>query len=337
MNGKQRKYLIPGAVLGVCLAGYAGLSLHASRQVEKDLEDFVYSARLDDKVRWQSVSATPFSDAITLTGVELGSEDQPGLRLNIETLRIAELSGEKGEESISLQLQGASLVSEGRRPLPFARELQQSGRNSLEPFDLSLAARYEGDDDELAIAYRMRVPEQLEVEADLTLGALSRLELFNQLMDGALRDAELGSLEDIGAMLMFGSIAGIASVSSLEVGESRVSVRDLGYFQRRSKLEQRYNYALSPGRGSAEEQREQALVKAMRAKEAECSKAFTPLYADAESACRDWVALIHGQGDGMRLEISPERRVRLGDLVGVDSPARLRRTVENLNARVEGL
>ena len=44
---KHLKFIIPGAVGGLLLAGYVGLSLYSSNQAEKQIEDWLYDNELD--------------------------------------------------------------------------------------------------------------------------------------------------------------------------------------------------------------------------------------------------------------------------------------------------
>ena len=68
---KHLKFIIPGAVGGLLLAGYVGLSLYSSSQAEKQIEDWLYDNELDGMVQWQSVSASPFGATVTLNGITI--------------------------------------------------------------------------------------------------------------------------------------------------------------------------------------------------------------------------------------------------------------------------
>ena len=48
---KHLKFIIPGAVGGLLLAGYVGLSLYSSSQAEKQIEDWLYDNELNGMVQ----------------------------------------------------------------------------------------------------------------------------------------------------------------------------------------------------------------------------------------------------------------------------------------------
>ena len=103
---KHLKFIIPGAVGGLLLAGYVGLSLYSSSQAEKQIEDWLYDNELDGMVQWQSVSASPFGATVTLKGVSLVVEKAPlkGLEVNVEKLQIADFANEADLKSLSLEI-----------------------------------------------------------------------------------------------------------------------------------------------------------------------------------------------------------------------------------------
>lgn len=348
---KHQKFIIPGAVGGLLLAGYIGLSLYSSGQAEKQLEDWLYDNELDGFVQWQSVSASPFGATITVRGVEVVVDAAPlkGLEVSVEELRIADFVNEPDLKSLALTLEGVTFPGSDDRPsvvmkLLFAELLADSGRDQLEPLDLSIQARYDDEASEAGMSFSIRLPDLFAAEGAVQVANVRNLD---SLLDGALTQtmgfAGVGSRD---LLRMLGNQAGLLDdrdeaerrLRTIELGDSSFMLEDLGYFKRRNLLKQRYAYALDPAKGDADGQRQEAFERDLRKQEKDCSEKLPRAMDDGKQACADVLALLNGQSDGFRVISEPEERVRLGDLeLALQKPERASRLVQRLNQRVEAL
>ena len=348
---KHLKFIIPGAVGGLLLAGYVGLSLYSSNQAEKQIEDWLYDNELDGMVQWQSVSASPFGATVTVSGVAVVVEKAPlkGLEVNVEKLRIADFANEPDLKSLALELQGVTFPASGEQPsavmkLLFSELLAESGRDKLEPLDLSIQARYDDEASEAGMSFSMRLPELFAVEGSAQVANVRNLD---SLLEGATAQAMgfagMGSRD---LLRLLGNQAGLLDdraeaerrLRAIELGDSSFMLQDLGYFKRRNLLKQRYDYVLDPTKGAADEQRQAALERDLRKQEKDCNEKLSRAMDDGEQACADVLAVLNGQSDGFRMISEPEERVRLGDLeVALQKPERASRLVQRLNQRVEAL
>lgn len=348
---KHLKFIIPGAVGGLLLAGYVGLSLYSSSQAEKQIEDWLYDNELDGMVQWQSVSASPFGATVTLKGVSLVVEKAPlkGLEVNVEKLQIADFANQADLKSLSLALQGVTFPTSDERPsavtkLLFAELLAESGRDKLEPLDLSIQARYDDEASEASMGFSVRLPELFAAEGSAQVANVRNLD---SLLEGATAQAmSLAGMGSRDLLRLLGQQAGLLDeraeaerrLRAIELGDSHFMLQDLGYFKRRNLLKQRYDYALDPAKGAADEQRQAAFERDLRKQEKDCSEKLARAMDDGEQACADVLALLNGQSDGFRMISEPEERVRLGDLeVALQKPERASRLVQRLNQRVEAL
>lgn len=346
---KHLKFIIPGAVGGLLLAGYVGLSLYSSSQAEKQIEDWLYDNELDGMVQWQSVRASPFGATITVSGVAMVVEKAPlkGLAINVEKLRIADFANEPDLKSMALELEGVTFPASDEQPsavmkLLFAELLAGSGRDNLEPLDLSIQARYDDEASEAGMRFSARLPELFAVEGSAEVANVRNLD---SLLEGAVSQAVgLSGMGTRELMRMLGQQTGDERAEAerrlraIELGDSSFMLQDLGYFKRRSLLKQRYDYVLDPAKGDADAQRQAAFERDLRKQEKDCSEKASRAMDDGEQACADVLALLNGQSDGFRIISEPEERVRLGDLeVALQKPERASRLAQRLNQRVEAL
>ena len=348
---KHQKYIIPGAVVGLLLAGYLGMSLYSSGKAERQIEDWLYDNELDGMVQWQSVSASPFGGTITVSGVEVVVETAPlrGLEISVEELRIADFSNEPDLKSLALEFEGVTFPAANDQPsavmkLLFAELLADSGRDQLEPLDLSIQARYDDEASEAGMSFSLRLPELFAAEGSAQVANVRNLD---SLVDGAMTQAMgfagMGSRD---LLRMLANQTGLQDdraeaerrLRAIELGDSSFMLEDLGYFKRRNLLKQRYAYALDPAKGDAEGQRQEAFERDLRKQEKDCSEKLPRAMDDGEQACANVLALLNGQSDGFRVISEPEERVRIGDLeLALQKPERASRLVQRLNQRVEAL
>lgn len=348
---KHQKLIIPGAICGVLIAGYVGLSLYSSSQAEKQIEDWLYDQGLEGQVQWKSVSASPFGSSVTLKDVAVIGEQAPfkGVEINAEKVRISEFANERDLKSIAVDLQGVSFPAIDEQPsslanMVFGELLAQSGRTKLEPFDLTLQARYDDKESEAGMSFSVRVPDLFAVQGSTQLGNVRN---FDSLLGGSMAQvmglANMGS-RDLTRMLASQSalFSGVADAQqrmrAIELGETSFTLQDLGYFKRSNLLKQRYSYVLDPAKGDAAAQRQAIFERDLHKQEKDCVERWSRASDDAEEACADVLALFNGQADGFRVVSDPEERVRLGDLETlVEKPERASRILQRLNQRVEAL
>jgi hypothetical protein len=348
---KYQKFIIPGAIGCLLLASYIGLGLYRSGQEEKRLEDWLYDNELDGFVQWQSVSASPFGSTITVSGVEVVVDAAPlkGLEISVEELRIKDSTNEPDLKSIDLEFEGVTFPASDDQPsavvkLLFAELLADSGRDQLEPLDLSIQARYDDEASEADMSFSLRLPELFAAEGSAQVANVRNLD---SLLEGAMTQAvEFSGLGSRDLLRMLGNQAGLLDdraeaerrLRIIELGDSSFMLEDLGYFKRRNLLKQRYDYALDPAKGDADVQRQEAFERDLRKQEKDCSEELPRAMDDGEQACADILALLNGQSDGFRVISEPEERVRLGDLeLALQKPERASRLLQRLNQRVEAL
>lgn len=334
----KQKLIIPGAVLGTLLVGYFGLGLYASGQAEKRLEDWLYDNELDGQVRWESISSTPFGGTVTLKGVTLtGSGMFQTLDLDVDTVQLSELADERDLKSLSLQLSGIRLPGSAQGiAAPLYELLHETGRNELQPFDMSLQGRYDAKDHEANFSFSVNLPQLFAVQASTELNNARNLdrtfaELGTQVvglaMSGSRALSRLGYLEQ-----------SMRELQGIELGETSFSLRDHGYFARNEALRQRYEYRLEPGKDSAEKQRRSMAEREQRSLLKGCSETWSATSRTAEKICENWLLALHGQSKGIELQAKPKDRVRLSDLLSSsDNPERAVRTLERLNLKVDKL
>lgn len=348
---KYQKFIIPGAIGGLFLASYIGLSLYSSGQAEKQLEDWLYDNELDGFVQWQSVSASPFGSTVTVSGVEVvvDAASFKGLEVSVEELRIADFANEPDLKSIDLEFEGVTFPASDDQPsalvkLLFAELLADSGRDQLQPLDLSIQARYDDDASEADMSFSLRLPELFAAAGSAQMANVRNLD---SLLEGAMTQAvEFSGLGSRDLLRILGNQAGLLDdraeaelrLRTIELGDSSFMLEDLGYFKRRNLLKQRYDYALDPVKGDADEQRREAFERDLRKQEKDCREKLPRGMDDGEQACADILALLNGQSDGFQIISEPEERVRLSDLeLALQKPERASRLVERLNQRVEAL
>ena len=348
---KHQKFIIPGAVGGLLLAGFVGLSLYSSGQAEKQIEVWLYDNELDGMVQWQSVSTSPFGSTITVSGVEVVVDTTPlkGLEVRVEKLQIADFANEPDLKSLAVELEGVTFPASDDQPsavmkLLFAELLADSGRDQLEPLDLSIQARYDDEAAEAGMSFSIRLPELFAAEGSAQVANVRNLD---SLLEGAMTQAVgLSSLGSRDVLRMLVNQAGLLDdraeaerrLRAIELGDSSFMLEDLGYFKRRNLLRQRYAYVLDPAKGDAESQRQEAFERDLRKQEKDCSEKLPRAMGDGEQACADVLALFNGQSDGFRVVSEPEERVRLGDLeLALQKPERASRLAQRLNQRVEAL
>jgi hypothetical protein len=349
---KNLKFIIPGAVFGLFVAGYVGLSLYSSAQAEKQIEDWLYDNKLEGQVQWQSVSASPFGASVTLKEVVVIAEQAPlkGLEVNVEKVRISDFADDRDLKSLAVDLQGVSFpaVADDQpsavATMLFGELLAQSGRDQLQPLDLALQARYDNDASEASMSFSISIPDLFAAQVGTKVGNVRNLDsMFGESAAQLAVLASMGS-RDLQRMLSKQSVLlkNAADMQQrmrgIELGDSSFMLQDLGYFKRRNLLKQRYDYALDPAKGDASAQRQEAFERDLRKQEKECVERWSRASEDAEQACTDVLALLNGQSDGFRVVSEPEERVRLGDLEALmDKPERASRILQRLNQRVETL
>ncbi len=348
---KYQKFIIPGAIGCLLLVSYIGLGIYRSGQEEKRLEDWLYDNELDGFVQWQSVSASPFGSTVTVSGVEVVVDAAPfkGLEVSVEELRIKDSTNEPDLKSIDLEFEGVTFPASDDQPsavvkLLFAELLAGSGRDQLQPLDLSIQARYDDDASEADMSFSLRLPELFAAAGSAQMANVRNLDsLLEGVTTLAVDSSFLGS-RDLRRMLanQLGVLDDLNEAErrlrGIELGDSSFMLEDLGYFKRRNLLKQRYDYALDPVKGDADEQRREAFERDLRKQEKDCREKLPRGMDDGEQACADILALLNGQSDGFRVISEPEERVRLGDLeLALQKPERASRLVERLNQRVEAL
>lgn len=348
---KYQKFIIPGAIGGLLLAGYVGLSLYSSGQAEKQLEDWLYDNELNGFVQWQSVSASPFGATITVSGVEVVVDAAPlkGLEVSVEELRISDFANEPDLKSLALTMEGVTFPGSDDQPsvlvkLLFAELLADSGRDQLEPLDLSIQARFDDDASEGDMSFSLRLPELFAAAGSVQIANVRNVDSFLEgVTTLAVESSVLGS-RDVRRLLanqldvLDDLNEAQRRLRTIELGDSSFMLEDLGYFKRRNLLKQRYDYALDPVKGDADEQRREAFERDLRKQEKKCREKLPRGIDDGEHACVDILALLNGQSDGFRIISEPEERVRLGDLESaLQKPQRASRLVQRLNQRVEAL
>jgi hypothetical protein len=348
---KNQKLIIPGAICGLFIAGYVGLSLYSGAQAETQIEDWLYDQELDGQVQWKSVSASPFGSSVTLKDVVVIAEKAPlkGVEINVEKVRISDFANERDLKSLAVDLQGVSFPELDEQPsavanVLFGELLAQSGRSKLEPLDLTLQAHYDNKASEAGMSFSIRVPDLFAVQGSTQVGNVRNLDhLLGSSMAQVMELVGTGPA-DLAHMLTsqrgrFKDAAEIEQrMRAIELGDSSFTLQDLGYFKRRNLLKQRYEYALDPAKGDAAAQRQVVFERDLRKQEKDCVELWSRASEDAEQACTDVLALLNGQADGFRVVSEPEERVRLGDLEGlIAKPERASRILQRLNQRVEVL
>lgn len=327
--------IIPGAALLVLVGGYLGLSSYASNKAEKRLEDWLYDHKLEDAVRWKSLSASPLGGSLTLKEVSLsGNALLDGLEVDIDKLRISDFVDERDLQSVQLELKGVRQA--GAKPGPFSvlhNLAQSSGRAELKPFDVSLGWRYDQGERQVKVNYQLEVPELFASQADTQLNNARNLDrLGEELVGSALLSAFSNPLGLLGLQRQFDTLG------SIELGDTRFELKDLGYFKRTAALNERYDGALVPGKGPVKEQREALNERDQRRAVKECTSKLRAGLENAEAACTAQWLLAHGQSQGVSLRAEPER-VRLSDLWQISEGGHERglRALKKLNLEVEQL
>ncbi|MEO4046844.1 hypothetical protein AAFN46_07105 [Pseudomonas sp. CAU 1711] len=331
----KRTFIIPGAAVVVLAAGYFGLGAYAASQNEKQLEDWLYDHELDGLLRWDSISASPFSNGYTLHGVSISGKDRfKGLDIDVDSIRLADLADERDFKSIRLELRGIRPAGSERGPAAALYELlHESGRQELEPFDLSLSGHYDAEDKQASLNLSFDIPQLFVGEGQLQLNNARNLDRELESLGASAAQAAL-----LGPLGLFALAESIGNLQGVELGESGFSLRDNGYFKRLDALNQRYAYPLEPGKASAEEQRQRLAEHEQRQWQQQCLKTWERAYKDAEEACDNWWRARHGQSQGIRLSIEPEGRVRLSDLDEIKrNPERAERLLARLNLSLDTL
>ncbi|WPC04931.1 hypothetical protein SBP02_19595 [Pseudomonas benzenivorans] len=331
----KRTLIIPGAAVVALAAGYFGLSAYAASQAEKQLEDWLYDNKLDDMLRWDSVSASPFGSAYTLHDVSIVGKDQfKGLDLDVDSIRVADQADERDLKSISLELHGIRPAGNERGPAAALYELlQASGRQELEPFDLTLSTRYDAEERQANLSFSLDVPQLFAGEGSLQFNNARNLDRELETLG-----ASAAQLAMLGSLGVFGLGEVMDKLEAVEIGNASFTLRDNGYFKRSNSLRERYSYELDSSKGSAGEQREKIAEREQRQWQQDCQKTWERAYKGAEDACEAWWQALHGQKDGVRISLEPENRVRLSDLDGITrDPDRAGRTLARLNLSIDSL
>ena len=326
---KNIKIIAPAAV-AVVVAGYFGLGAYASSQAEKDIEDWLYDNNLSGKVRWDSVSSTPFGGTVTLKGVRI-EEKNPlfgNIELEIERVDVSDFENERDRKRVKLDLTGVALsdMLSGAGDLPLKSLLHASGRTELSAFDTRVHADYNVKAGDLSLQYSIKVPDLLSADTSIELKNLPDME--------SIASTAAQGMSGFGG----GPLAMLGELENVEIGKSSFAVRDLGYFKRRSLIEQRYKYALDPMKGDAEKQRKTAFEADVERQQRSCEQEFGKLLPKAKDACEAWIELANGIGDGAKIAIAPERQVRVSDISRLFmSPEQAGPMIKRLQLEVDSL
>jgi len=302
---KNIKIIAPAAV-AVVVAGYFGLGAYASSQAEKDIEDWLYDNNLSGKVRWDSVSSTPFGGTVTLKGVRI-EEKNPlvgNIEVDIARVEISDFENERDRKRIKLDLNDVALSDTLKGPgnLPLKGLLHASGRTEIGAFDTRVDADYDVKAGDLSLQYSITVPELLSAD--------TRIELKNLPDMESIASTAAAGMGGFGG----GPLAMLGELESVEIGKSSFTVRDLGYFKRRSLIEQRHKYALDPMKGDADKQRKAAFEADVERQQRGCEQELGKLLPSAKDVCEAWIDLANGKGEGAKVAIAPERQVRVSDI-----------------------
>lgn len=115
-------------------------------------------------------------------------------------------------KSLSLALQGVTFPTSDERPsavtkLLFAELLAESGRDQLEPLDLSIQARYDDEASEASMGFSVRLPELFAAEGSAQVANVRNLD---SLLEGATAQAmSLAGMGSRDLLRLLGKQAGL--------------------------------------------------------------------------------------------------------------------------------
>lgn len=331
----DKKHGLIGAVVAAVGIGYFGLSAYASAQAEKTIEDWLYDKGLDSEVRWSSVRSSPLGGTVTIKNLEFVGEQKSTQHFSfvVERLQIKNFRNDDKRKSIALDFGGLNFpsIEKGMGATLFGELLMESGRDELSPFDLRLAAEYDGDDAIAALEYRVDVPGMFLTAGSLELKKVPRFDRFADLAS----DARLGMSSGYARWdaILFGMVE---QLDAVELGDVSLSLEDQGYFKRQFAIQQRYTQALDPIKGDYDDQRKVAAEREMRSRRDGCAASFGSMLPKPDEACEAAESVL--LGGGVRLSISPERSVRVADVIeqGIRG-GRAKNLVERMNLKIKSI
>ncbi|TRO11101.1 hypothetical protein EQ836_13575 [Ectopseudomonas mendocina] len=338
----KRLVAVAGGAVVLLVAGYWGLSAQAGKQAEKRLEDWAYDMELDDKLRWQSVSSSPFGGRVSIHGIELETgRKQPALRVaelvvsdvlqDDERSRIRlQFKGVEADDSAYANLRGIGALAGGdvRRAMHGFEPALSSGLLALKPSDLELYVDIDDNAGTLESELAVDLPELFETRINYQLNNQRGLNKQLSRLQDDLADADnifqaLGLLEEVGQGLQRAEIASVT-----------FTFKDHGMVKRSIALQQRYNTPLDPTAGSADKQRERHYERLVNEMVRNCEG--EDIGRSLEDACELMGDLLRGDAKGLELSLRPDK-VRLFDLGKVSNDRSAKRLIERLNPKLSSL
>ncbi|MBG0842316.1 hypothetical protein [Ectopseudomonas toyotomiensis] len=338
----KRLVAVAGGAVLLLVAGYWGFSVQAGKKAEKQLEDWAYDVELDDKLHWQSVSASPFGGRVSIHGIELDTgRNQPAVRVaelivsdvldDDERSRIRlQLKGIEADDSAYADLRGIGALagSDVRRAMHGFEPALNSGLLTLKPSDLELFVDIDDRAGTLESELSLNLPELFETRISYKLS--NQRGLNKQL--SRLQD-DLADADNLYQVLGLFEAAGQA-LQRAEIDQVTVAFKDLGMTRRSIALQQRYNTPLDPTAGSADEQRERYFERHVDEMVKNCER--EELGRSLEDACELMGDLLRGDAQGLELSLRPDK-VRLFDLGKINNERSAKRLVERLNPKISSL
>ena len=315
------KVIAPIAVVGVLAVGYFAMSSYASSKAEQQLTDYMYDNQLEDSISWKSVSSSPLGGTVTLKKVRIENDDVFPVELIAERVVIKDYQQTNKVNSMNVQfyqvapIDDESDFSEFYYQDLFGSVSALSEQGKVAPYDLNIYWNYNIDKQQARVGFAMDIPNAGKGEFAAEFNEVMHLASLYQL-------SYLHPSFRILPNLPIESSASMRDLERIELVSLAMGYEDKSYLARLNALEQRYNLPISPLKGDAKQQRQQAVTEDYRSQLRSCEEDFLPVYKQAKKACQAVLGTWYAQEKGLRFTLSPDKPLRLGELGRLDGGER---------------
>lgn len=345
----KRLSMIAGAAVVVLVAGYFGLSAYSSSQAEKLIEDWVYEHKLENNLRWKSVSSSLFGGRITISELQVeDAESEQSLQVAEVIISDRSINDERtrlrlrfnGVETDARTLGGLSNLDElagdsfgrGMATVSGFKPALISGLTEVKPYDVEIYVDIDDDAGTLAAELAVDLPELFDSRVSYRLMNLRDL---NRKLQSLSKSFGGDASEQMAFMIELGELA--SSVKRAELQSASISVKDRGMIERSIALYQRYNTPLNPSEGNPEKQRKAHYEKFVEQSEKDCNRDKDYLPKSMAGSCKLLRKALLGKISGVELKVEPKDRVYQRELDDLQDIHRSKRLLDRLNLRIDSI
>lgn len=331
--------MIGGGVALTVVAGYFGLSTYSANQAEQQIQDWVYDMDLDDKLRWESISSSPFGGRISIHNVELELGDsEPAVQVTKVTL--SDVIDEEQQSQLRLSLKGIitsqqALESASAMSYWVGGDIGRAARNvspsltAVKPFDTEVFFNINDDEGSLQAEISFDIPE-------LFAGRINQRISNQRNFNRKLRDVFIAVADAESPNEILAELASLdKSINRAALDEFSVSIEDRGMLARSIALYQRYNTPLDPTAGDVEAQRQTHYERLVAREKKKCSREKIDTYVS--NACDVFEDVLLGKANGVELSYEPESPVKLQDMFTLSDFRNNKRLWRRMNGQLRSI